>query len=78
MADLEKRLEALEAMLRGPSGEELEELETHRRLYDALKRHKIEGGDVPGLSSEERVHWDRLEIYHGIALRVAAGREGAA
>lgn len=78
MADLEKRLEALEAMLRGPSGEELAELEMHRRLYDSFKRHKIEGTPQPDLTPEERGRWDRLEVYHGVALRVADGRAGGA
>ena len=74
--DVEKRVEALEAMLRGPTGEEREESEMRSRVYDSFRRHKTEGAPVPDLTPEEQEHWDDLEVYYGIALRVAAMTAG--
>jgi len=79
MADeLEKRIEHLEAMLIGPTGEVQEEAEMRHRVYLAFRRHVTEGAPKPALSDEEEAHWGQLVMYLGVARLAATRREGAA
>lgn len=77
MADeMERRIERLEAILRGPTGGVREEVEMRAGVYGTFKRHKTEGAPKPDLGDKEREHWDNLQTYYEAACRVAGGQSG--